>query len=139
MGTLLTSHEFTGNPSRRDSYEARPGFKQRGVDHEHAPKKYTRRYSKALKKSRGIKGRLFRNQGREYREGSHVDQIFIKPGTGQINEMHHKKESIMNDVNRAFMKGISPRKAQGDPPIVVHKPVPLKRRLLPRLQHQKIT
>jgi len=24
------SHGFTGNPSKRDSYEPRPGYKQRG-------------------------------------------------------------------------------------------------------------
>jgi len=77
------SHEFTGNPSKRDSYEPRPGFKQRGVDHGKAPKKYTRRYGKALKKSRGIKGRLLRNQGREYRKGAHVNKMFIEPGTGK--------------------------------------------------------
>ena len=139
MGTLLTSHEFTGNPSKRDKYEARPGFKQRGVDHEKAPKKYTRRYGKAIKKSRGIKGRLLRNQGREYREGLHAKKLYLEGGTGKVREMHHKKNSIMNDVNRAFMQGISRREAQGDPPIGVHKPVPLKKRLLPRLYHQKVT
>ena len=139
MGTLLTSHEFTGNPSKRDSYAPRPGFKQRGIDHGKAPKKYTRRYSKALKKSRGIKGRLLRNQGREFREGSQVNRLYLEGGTGKVEEMHYDNSSLMNEVQKAFMQPISPRQAQGDPPIGLHIPVPLKKRLLPRLQHQKIT
>ena len=94
------SHEFTGNPSKRDSYEPRPGYKQRGVDHGKAPKKYTRRYGKALKKSRGIAGRLLRNQGREYRKGAHVNKMFIEPGTGKVKEMH--RETLIDKVEKLF-------------------------------------
>jgi len=134
------SHGFTGNPSKRDSYEPRPGYKQRGIDHGKAPKKYTRRYSKALKKGRGIAGRLLRNQGREYREGSQINKLFIHPGTGKVQEMHYDNSTIMDKVNRAFMQPLSPTKMRDpDPPIGLHKPVPLKKRLLPRLQHKKIT
>ena len=134
------SHEYTGNPSKRDKYSSRPGFKQRGIDHGKAPKKYTRRYGKALKKSRGIKGRLLRNQGREYRKGAHVNRMFIEGGTGKVREMHYDNSSLMNEIQKAFTQPISPNKMRDpDPPIGTHKPVPLKKRLLPRLQHKKIT